>query len=515
MKKYIQEHKYVLLVLYVPVYLIWFALAERMVPTTDGCWVSYLPLDDKIPFLPGFILAYVLWYPFLIFPVIVMLLEDDRRAFIRYGAFIISGFSISLTICMIWPNCQLLRPAVVDTSNLCGWLVNAIYTADTPTNVLPSMHVVDCMGVLAAVFDSQYLKKARIPSVIVAAAICAATVFVKQHSILDVFAALALSLVLYLVIYVAARRGIDHRHAPAAAGRSRDHVRKRKERIARMDRRKIVEKLEQAEQENLNTKPKRAVVAVYWILRLIVIAVMVMTVIHKDYESTFVCVLVLILFMLPRFVERNFRIELPSTLEIIILVFIFAAEILGELKSYFITYPHWDTVLHTTTGFISAAFGYAMVDLLNRNKPQHFKLSPVFLALVAFCFSLTVGVLWEFYEFSMDYLFHMDMQKDTVIHAFASVTLDPTNSNIPIYIDNITDVAVNGRSLGLDGYLDVGLYDTMEDLFVNFIGALTFSIIGYFSAKSGKNKIAKQFVPVVLPEETADAAPEETPEATQ
>lgn len=98
MKKYIQEHKYVLLVLYVPVYLIWFALAEHMVPTTDGCWVSYLPLDDKIPFLPGFILAYVLWYPFLIFPVVVMLLKNDRRAFIRYGAFIIAGFSISLTI---------------------------------------------------------------------------------------------------------------------------------------------------------------------------------------------------------------------------------------------------------------------------------------------------------------------------------------------------------------------------------------------------------------------------------
>ena len=163
--------------------------------------------------------------------------------------------------------------------------------------------------------------------------------------------------------------------------------------------------------------------------------------------------LVLILFMLPRFVERNFRIELPSALEIIILIFIFAAEILGELKSYFITYPHWDSMLHTTTGFISAAFGFAMVDLLNRNKPQHFKLSPVFLALVAFCFSMTVGVLWEFFEFSMDYLFHMDMQKDTIIHSFASVTLDPTNNNIPILVDNITDVAVNGKSLGLGGYL--------------------------------------------------------------
>ena len=203
MKKYIQEHKYVLLVLYLPIYLIWFALVERMVPSTEGCFVSYLPLDDKIPFLPGFILAYVLWYPFLIVP--------------RYAAFIIAGFSISLTICMIWPNCQLLRPSDVDTSTLCGWLVNAIYSADTPTNVLPSMHVVGCMGVLAVTFDSKYLKKVRIPAVIIAVAICAATVFVKQHSILDVFAALALSLVLYLIIYVAARRAVDRRQPSAAA----------------------------------------------------------------------------------------------------------------------------------------------------------------------------------------------------------------------------------------------------------------------------------------------------------
>lgn len=207
MKKYIQEHKYVLLVLYLPIYLIWFALVERMVPSTEGCFVSYLPLDDKIPFLPGFILAYVLWYPFLIVPVVVTLLKDDRRAFIRYATFVIAGFSISLTICMIWPNCQLLRPSVVDTSTLCGWLVNEIYSADTPTNVLPSMHVVGCMAVLAVTFDSKYLKKVRIPAVIIAVAICAATVFVKQHSILDVFAALALSLVLYLIIYVAARTG--------------------------------------------------------------------------------------------------------------------------------------------------------------------------------------------------------------------------------------------------------------------------------------------------------------------
>ena len=252
-------------------------------------------------------------------------------------------------------------------------------------------------------------------------------------------------------------------------------------------------------------RPKPIVMAVYWVLRFIVIVSLVLSCIRKDYESAWVCVLVLVLYMLPRIVQQNFHIELPSALEIIILVLIFAGEILGELRSYFIYFPHWDTLLHTTSGFVSAAFGYSMVDLLNRNKPQHIQLSPIYLALVSFCFSMTVGVIWEFFEFGMDNFFHMDMQKDTVIHAFSSVNLDPTASNIPVRVEDITDVAVNGTSLGLGGYLDIGLYDTMEDLFVNFIGALTFSVIGYFSAKSGKNSIAKNFVPVVVPEEVPES----------
>lgn len=252
-------------------------------------------------------------------------------------------------------------------------------------------------------------------------------------------------------------------------------------------------------------RPKPIVMAVYWVLRFIVIVSLVLSCIRKDYESAWVCVLVLVLYMLPRIVQQNFHIELPSALEIIILVLIFAGEILGELRSYFTYFPHWDTLLHTTSGFVSAAFGYSMVDLLNRNKPEHIQLSPIYLALVSFCFSMTVGVIWEFFEFGMDNFFHMDMQKDTVIHAFSSVNLDPTASNIPVRVEDITDVAVNGTSLGLGGYLDIGLYDTMEDLFVNFIGALTFSVIGYFSAKSGKNNIAKNFVPVVMPEEATES----------
>lgn len=248
-------------------------------------------------------------------------------------------------------------------------------------------------------------------------------------------------------------------------------------------------------------KRKPAVAAVYFILRLIVLITLVSSAMRGEYESAFICLLVLVLFLLPMFVQRNFGIELPSTLEIIILVFIFAAEILGELACFFINVPNWDSILHTTTGFLCAAFGFALIDILNRNDKIKFELSPIYVALAAFCFSMTIGVLWEFFEFGMDRLFHMDMQKDTIIHTISSVMLDPTNRNIPITIDNITSVAVNGQDLGFNGYLDIGLYDTMEDLFVNFIGALTFSVFGFFYIKHrGKGRIAKAFIPTITTE---------------
>lgn len=250
-----------------------------------------------------------------------------------------------------------------------------------------------------------------------------------------------------------------------------------------------------------------AVFAVYVVLRLIVVAELVLSILRGEYESAFICLLVLILFILPFFIQQNFGIQLPTTLEIIILLFIFAAEILGELEGYFITYPNWDTMLHTTTGFLCAATGFALIDILNRNSRIKFHLSPIYVALAAFCFSMTVGVLWEFFEFGMDRLFHLDMQKDTVVQSITSVMLDPTNSNTPITIDGIHSVAVNGNDLGFDGYLDIGLYDTMEDLFVNFIGAATFSVIGYFYIKHrGKGKLARAFIPTLSEQEEQDPA---------
>ena len=264
---------------------------------------------------------------------------------------------------------------------------------------------------------------------------------------------------------------------------------------------------------------KKSVVIVYLVLRLIVLASLVLSLINGDYDSAFICILVLVLFMVPAFIQDKLQMEFPSLLEIIILLFIFAAEILGELQSYYVHFPYWDTLLHTTWGFLCAAVGFSLVDLLNSSSRVKMQLSPFYLALGAFCFSMTVGVLWEFFEFTMDRLFLWDMQKDTIVHTVSSVTLDPTMSNTPIVIRNITDAAINGESLGLGGYLDIGLYDTMEDLFVNFIGALVFSIIGYLDVKShGRSRIASSLIPRVRRGERAAAEGsggdgEESPEA--
>ena len=250
-------------------------------------------------------------------------------------------------------------------------------------------------------------------------------------------------------------------------------------------------------------KEKRSVTLVYILLRTSVVLVMLAQIFNRNFENVFLCVLTLLLFMMPSFMKRKLDVELPNTLEIIILLFIYAAEILGEIGAYYVTFPYWDTVLHTLNGFLCAAIGFSLVDILNRSSSKRFNLSPLYMAIVAFCFSMTVGVIWEFFECTMDQLFFLDMQKDTVVSTIGSIMLDAPGGNHPVVIKDITDVIVvqadgTRTALGLGGYLDIGLLDTMEDLFVNFIGALTFSIIGYFYVKSrGENKFAKRFIPVV------------------
>ena len=242
---------------------------------------------------------------------------------------------------------------------------------------------------------------------------------------------------------------------------------------------------------------------VYLVLRALVIAVMVRAFFRGAYENMFMCGLTLVLMILPSILTKKLKIYLPSALEIVILCFIFAAEILGEISSFYINVPHWDTMLHTINGFLCAAVGFALVDLFNRDERFTFKLSPLFLAVVAFCFSMTIGVLWEFFEFSADHFFATDMQKYTIVRQINTVELDETRTNKVVKIKNIDDVIIvhsdgTEESLGLGGYLDIGIIDTMKDLFVNFIGAVVFSILGFIYVKTrGKGKIASSFIPRV------------------
>lgn len=246
----------------------------------------------------------------------------------------------------------------------------------------------------------------------------------------------------------------------------------------------------------MELREHRSSFMVYVILRALVILVMILQIFNRNFENVFLCILTLLLLIVPSFIQVNFKIELPTGLEIILLLFIFAAEILGEIQAYYIKIPAWDTMLHTINGFLMAAIGFSLVDILNRNERFSFKLSPVFVAIVAFCFSMTIGVIWEFFEFSMDQFFFLDMQKDTVVHTISSVMLDPTGGNTPTIVGNINDVVVNGQSLGLGGYLDIGLIDTMKDLMVNFVGAVVFSIIGFFYIKNrGEGKFANRLIP--------------------
>lgn len=245
---------------------------------------------------------------------------------------------------------------------------------------------------------------------------------------------------------------------------------------------------------------KRSSLLVYLILRILVIICMVLEILHGDLNNALLCLLSLILLLAPFFIQRKFTITLPNALETCIYLFIFSAEILGEINNFYGIIPFWDTILHTINGFLAAAIGFSLVDLLNKNSKK-FNLSPFYLCIVAFCFSMTIGVLWEFFEYGADKIFNLDMQKDRIVDKISTVYLDPNNSNKVYTFDNIDKTIIydeNGNIITTieNGYLDIGLNDTMKDLFVNFIGALVFTIFCFLALI---NNTQKSFITSFIP----------------
>ncbi len=236
----------------------------------------------------------------------------------------------------------------------------------------------------------------------------------------------------------------------------------------------------------------------FTILRVLVILTLIRCLFNGNYQSAMLCVLSLILFLVPAILQDRMKLTIPPVFQVIIFSFIFAAEILGEVNHYYVRIHGWDTMLHTMNGFLCAAIGFSLIYLLNRGS-ENVNLSPFYLTLVAFCFSMTVGVVWEFFEFTMDQLFFLDMQKDFIVREFGSVTLDPANMGTPIDVAGITETIIHtasGETYTVNGgYLDIGILDTMKDLLVNLVGAVVFSVIGYSTLKYSKSsKIAENLM---------------------
>ena len=240
-------------------------------------------------------------------------------------------------------------------------------------------------------------------------------------------------------------------------------------------------------------------------IQMVLTALVILSVVRQfflgNYHNMFLGILTLILFMVPQFLDRKLNVTIPPGLETVILIFIFSAEILGEINAFYVKIPIWDTILHTTNGFLMAAIGFALIDIFNRSERFSIKMSPFFVAFVAFCFSMTVGVLWEFFEFGMDWFFQTDMQKDWILPAISSVKLNPDGANVPVKVA-IESVMINGEEWNLGGYLDVGIVDTMKDLMVNFVGAIVFSIVGViYLRRRGEGKLAASLIPQVKGQE--------------
>ena len=199
-KEYIKHNKYVLILLYIPFFVLSFILVERLVPSGSDYWATDLPIDSKIPFVEAFVIPYCLWYPYLIV-MGLYLLAHDVPEFKRYAAFIISGFTLCLLFCALVPNGQNLRPEQFPRDNVFTRMIAAIYAADTNTNVFPSMHVVGVVAACCATFESGKMRRYRIFSLVLSILITASTLFIKQHAVLDIVGSIALSIPLYFIIY--------------------------------------------------------------------------------------------------------------------------------------------------------------------------------------------------------------------------------------------------------------------------------------------------------------------------
>lgn len=201
MKNLLKKYGHVWALSYAFIYLPWFFFLERTV--TGGYTVMHVALDDYIPFSEYFIIPYLLWFVYVAGAVMYFFFTN-RQDYYKLCIFLFTGMTISLLICTFFPNGTDLRTTVDPQKNLCSYLVAMIHSADTSTNVFPSIHAYNALGTWFAIRNSQALREKkglRIGSLVLTAAICLSTVVLKQHSVIDVCGAMILAYVIYPFVY--------------------------------------------------------------------------------------------------------------------------------------------------------------------------------------------------------------------------------------------------------------------------------------------------------------------------
>ena len=192
-----------------------------------------------------------------------------------------------------------------------------------------------------------------------------------------------------------------------------------------------------------------------WIVRILLVFAIVESIFSKNYQNTFVAGLTFIMTFYPSILRKRLRVYLPSSLQIVITLFIFAAQFLGELHDFYYRFPWWDNMLHCISGSVLGIIGFMFVYFLNKTHIKKTKLSPFFIVLFAFCFAVMIGVVWEIFEFSADRMLGLNMQKFRLPE-------------------------------------EDGLVDTMTDLIVDSIGAIIVAIVGYIYMKDEKKMLKKK-----------------------
>lgn len=246
-------------------------------------------------------------------------------------------------------------------------------------------------------------------------------------------------------------------------------------------------------------KENKAGFFVFVCLWVCTLAVLLHAFLSGRWGRVFTGALCLLLFLAPPLVEKSFSLQLPAALEISAYLFVFCAGVLGEIGDFYERFPAWDAMLHAANGFLFAGFGFCLFSLFEKKRRVRTLPSPAYQSFTAFCFSMTVGVLWEIFEFAADIFLHTDMQKDSYRTGIHSVLLPSEGGGI-VHIEDITRIEIktaNGTSFTLPAYLDVGLADTVKDLVVNLLGATVFCIIGYIYLKRRRVALAAQFIPRV------------------